>query len=57
MEQFVVGNESIRQRYFPQSASLFDVDFDSYPDQSDVIADVPEWVRVYVNVLVKTWLR
>jgi len=57
MEQFAAANERIRQRYFPERSTLFDVAFDRYPDHADELGDVPDWARAMVHLLVETWLR
>jgi hypothetical protein len=57
MERFAAGNDRIRQRYFPDRASLFDVDFGQYPRESETLDEVPEWARAMLTVLVRTWER
>ena len=57
MERFAAGNERVRRRYFAEHVSLFDVDFDRFPNTAEALEAVPDWARAMVTVLVKTWER
>jgi hypothetical protein len=57
MEGFAAGNESLRQRYFPNEESLFDVDYERYPAESETLGEIPGWTRVLVDVAARTWRR
>jgi hypothetical protein len=57
MERFAAGNERIRRRHFPRQASLFEVDLERYPNESETLDDIPAWTRAMLKVLVKTWER
>lgn len=54
LDQFEEGNELIRQRWFPQSKVLFDVDLERYPeDVSPLCLDIEEIMALIVEVLLQ----
>jgi hypothetical protein len=53
MEHFAKGNTAVCRAYFPELETLFEANLNSYPEETEVLEDLPHAARVFIAVIAR----